>query len=193
MLAAAACGGTQSTPPPMYNGTFAVTGAPNSGTYTECTVSASGPIVTLSCDGLDSGCAVGDCAAVISFGNAAGDYQCSLGDAAVTLFDPSLPDTGGGQHPANAGCQSSMVAMGQPLSDCPKDMNGCNRALGDCAISAGTVTPIDTVTAPFGHFSGTITATVWTSSKTVNDCGSNMDPQLYPDGQKLDLTFTGGW
>lgn len=195
----AACGGTGTkSGGGGYAGTFAIQGAPHGGTYAQCTTSGDvGGVVTLSCTGLASGCAATDCTLVVVIPtHGSGTYSCSKGEASVQITDPALPDDGAGLHPGGASCpgaaSDSITAAPQP--DCPKNVDGCNTAIGDCTISVSSLTPnAYDVSAPFGHFSGSISATLYSGDKITQDCNASMETQYTPVGSPIAVTIDGGW
>ena len=124
-----------------------------------------------------------------------GAGSCADGSASVgILTDPGIPSP---QNTANAGCdpvdqQTPTPVPGDPNPGCPNDLHGCNRVLGACMVTVNSVDPRPNLDAPFGHFSGTIEATVWSSSKEV-DCGVYSMATLEGDGTSYPITLTGAW
>jgi hypothetical protein len=69
---------------------------------------------------------------------------------------------------------------------------GCNRVGGDCTAVINSVDPRPDLQNPFGHFSGTISGSVWSGIKQV-DCGVYTNASIAIDGTSYPITVTGAW
>jgi hypothetical protein len=197
VLLLAACGGS-GTPSggTNYTSTFAIQGAPHGGAYAQCDTSADvGGVATLTCTGLVSGCSAADCTlAVVIPTSGSGSYSCAKGQASVQITDPGLPDNGTGVHSSDASCPGAASGMitAAPQPDCPTNQDGCNTAIGDCTISVASLTSSG-ANAPFGHFSGSISATLYTGDQITQNCNTTMQTQWTPVGSPMSVTINGGW
>jgi hypothetical protein len=172
-----ACGAHPSTGGTMYNGTFAIQGAPHGGRYNSCTVPMkSGNVYGISCIGLPS-CPA--CTVEFTIPVGPGTYKCSEGSAAVQVVDGTAPD--------GASCLAADNDIGGAHPSCPNAAPGnCNQVLGECNISVASLSPVD-VSDPWGHFSGSISATLYSGDMTdMNGC-------IVPTGSPTAVTIDGAW
>ncbi|HLK90735.1 MAG TPA: hypothetical protein VKZ18_12610 [Polyangia bacterium] len=203
VLLLAGCGGGGGATNPSGTGgsgggqstvTFAIEGAPHQGTYDECTTAVNGSLLMLACSGLglcgtdpNTGCSLS-----VETPAQNGSFACSTGQAGVIIWDPTLPDDGVGEHPAAAGCDSpASTPSGQPNPDCPSSSDGCNYLVGDCTVTIDSFANAD-MNNPGGHFSGSLTATLWSGSQSVS-CAGGTSSGVQGAGTQLTISATGAW
>jgi len=169
-----------------FKGTFSISGAPHSGPYDNCEVAPfAGGVTALSCTGL-AGCP--NCQVTVALQAKTGDFKCEEGKATITVIDDGFPANPAGQHGEAASCQApDQMTVGMPSSMCPGGT--CNQAVGQCAVT------VTTLSAPaagnggadgFGHFSGSITATIFETFDDLLGCKTG-------SGSTSSVSVSGSW
>ena len=193
-LGMAACGGSGGSDGTGFTGQFVIEGTPHGGSYLQCQTTFTGNGgATMSCSGLGT-CSQDPqtgCGLQVFLPATTGTFQCATGQTTVTLFDVGLPADDVGEHPAQAICNGHYTTDGTTSPECPTDASGCNQLIGDCTVSVGAIHTLD-AQDPFGHFTGSISATVWTSDKPAA-CPDGSMGAWQGDGQMLSITASGGW
>lgn len=187
-LLVAGCGGQEGgSSTHDFTGTASIQGGPHGGAYSQCVVSAAvAGVVAVSCAGLPT---CPDCAIEFDVPSGGGSGTCGAGTANVVLGDPSIGNTA---NAASAGCTEGTSLLG-PNPSCPNDQStGCNEVLGDCTMSSSVASSETGLDNPWGHFSGALTATVWSGSKYAM-CNANGDLEVATDGTSYAISFNAGW
>ncbi|HVV52817.1 MAG TPA: hypothetical protein VHO06_24360 [Polyangia bacterium] len=175
-----------------FPGTFTVQGTPHGGAYTTCEAQIVGGMAIINCQGLPT-CPDDDqtgCALAVEVPAAPGSYTCSLGQAQVFAYDPGYPGSAGGLGVGEADCEEENIVS--PSPDCPTDANGCNQLVGDCTVVVNAVQNMDADNA-WGHFSGSVTATLWTGPQFVT-CAATGDMNAVGNaGDTSAISASGAW